>query len=121
MATIIFADKTLRYDGRDLESRPLGGTESSVIQCARELAKRGHQVSVYSNCDAPVMDQGVMWRPLDGERPDACDLYIACHQPELLGFVRRPRRAAIWGCGRSTSSSTTKNSGGCGCIVRCRC
>ncbi|EKS31170.1 glycosyltransferase family 4 protein [Afipia felis] len=96
MATIVFADKTLRYDGRDLESRPLGGTESSVIQCARELAKRGHQVTVYSNCDTPVMDRGVMWRPLDGERPDTCDLYIACHQPELLGFVRKPRRNALW-------------------------
>jgi glycosyltransferase involved in cell wall biosynthesis len=96
MAHIIFADKTGRYDGRDLEKRPLGGTESSVIRCARELAKRGHRVEVYSNCDAPVEDQGVFWRPLDGPRPDSCDLYVACHQPELLGFVHRPRRCAIW-------------------------
>jgi glycosyltransferase involved in cell wall biosynthesis len=96
MAHIIFADKTGRYDGRDLEKRPLGGTESSVIRCARELARRGHRVEVYSNCDAPVEDQGVFWRPLDGPRPDGCDLYIACHQPELLGFVRKARRCAIW-------------------------
>lgn len=96
MAHIIFADKTSRYDGRDLEKRPLGGTESSVIQCARELAKRGHRVEVYSNCDAPVVDQGVSWLPLDGPQPEVCDLYIACHQPELFGFVRKARRRAVW-------------------------
>ena len=39
MASIVFADSTLRYDGRDLERRPLGGTETSVIRCARELER----------------------------------------------------------------------------------
>jgi len=29
MATIIIGDKTLGYDGRDLEKRPLGGRVSS--------------------------------------------------------------------------------------------
>src|SRR5471032_454573 len=97
MATIIFADTTGHYCGPDLEKRPLGGTESSVIQCARELARRGHSVTVYSNCDAPVMDKGVSWLPLNGAaRPETCDLYIACHQPHLFGFVRKPRRIAVW-------------------------
>ena len=97
MATIIFADTTLRYSGPDFEKRPLGGTESSVIQCARELARRGHSVTVYSNCDTPVVDHGVAWIPLSGAtRPETCDLYIACHQPHLFGFVRRPRRRAVW-------------------------
>jgi glycosyltransferase involved in cell wall biosynthesis len=96
MAHIIFADKTGQYDGRDLERRPLGGTESSVIRCARALALRGHRVEVYSNCAASVLDHGVLWRPLTEPRPDSCDLYIACHQPELLGYVRNPRRRAIW-------------------------
>ena len=96
MAHIVFADRTGRYDGRDLERRPLGGTESSVIRCARELAKRGHKVEVYSNCDGPVLDQGVAWRPLTEGRPERCDLYIACHQPDLLGFVKRPGRRSLW-------------------------
>lgn len=96
MAHIIFADQTGRYDGRDLERRPLGGTESSVIRCARELARRGHRVEVYSNCPSPVSDHGVLWRPLGGDRPESCDLFIACHQPELFGFVRKPRRRAVW-------------------------
>src|SRR5579862_892061 len=96
MAHIIFADQTGRYDGRDLERKPLGGTESSVIRCARELARRGHRVEVYSNCPSPVSDHGVLWRPLGEDRPESCDLFIACHQPELFGFVRKPRRRAVW-------------------------
>ena len=84
MAKIIIADKTLRYDGRDLERRPLGGTEASVIHCSRELARRGHDVSVYTNCDAAIEHEGVRWLPLNSDPPDTCDAYIAVHQPELI-------------------------------------
>jgi len=96
MASIILADKTLRYDGTYLEKKPLGGTESSVIQLARELARRAHAVTVYTNCDGAIEHEGVLWKPLSGPRPESCDLYIAVHQPELLGFVRRPKRRALW-------------------------
>jgi glycosyltransferase involved in cell wall biosynthesis len=96
MATIIIADTTGRYDGRDLETRPLGGTESSVIHCARELARRGHEVTVYTNCDAPVTHEGVVWVPLGHTPPRTCDLYIAVHQPALLGLVPKAKRRAIW-------------------------
>jgi len=96
MASIIIADKTRHYDGTYLETRALGGTESSVIQLARALARREHEVTVYTNCDGPIEHEGVVWKPLSGARPESCDLYIAIHQPELLGFVKRPKRRAIW-------------------------
>jgi glycosyltransferase involved in cell wall biosynthesis len=96
MPTIIFADATGHYDGRDLEIRPLGGTETSVIRCARELARRGHQVRVYTNCDGLIEHEGVSWIPLSYKPPESCDLYVAVHQPWLLGFVRKPKRRAVW-------------------------
>jgi len=96
MATIVIADSTHRYDGRDLERRPIGGTEASVVRCARALARRGHAVSVYTNCDGPVEHGGVSWLPLNGQRPHSCDLYVAVQQPQLLGFARNPKRRAIW-------------------------
>src|SRR6266567_8670435 len=64
MATIVIADTTNHYDGTYLETRPLGGTESSVIRLARELARRGHDVTVYTNCDGPIEHEGVCWRSL---------------------------------------------------------
>jgi Glycosyltransferase Family 4 len=73
----------------------VGGAETSVIRCSRELARRGHDVRVYTNCDGPVEDEGVSWRPLDGSKPQNCDCYIAAHQPELVGFVRKAKRRAL--------------------------
>lgn len=96
MADIIFADKTRRYDGRSLETDPLGGTESSVIRLAGQLAKRRHRVTVYTPCNTPVEHDGVQWRPLAGAAPRDCDLYVAIQHPRLLGLVRQPRRRAIW-------------------------
>jgi glycosyltransferase involved in cell wall biosynthesis len=96
MASIVFADSTLHYDGSDLDRRPLGGTETSVIRCSQELARRGHDVTCFTNCDGPVEDHGVSWRPLSSAPPQTCDLYIACHQLNLLPFVPRPKRRALW-------------------------
>jgi hypothetical protein len=96
MAKIIIADVTGRYDGRALETQALGGTESTVILTARDLARRGHDVTVHSNCEAELVDHGVRWRPMTARPDETCAVYIAVHQPELLGFVRRPRRRVIW-------------------------
>ena len=96
MVRIVFADTTRHYDGRSLETQPLGGTESSVIRLARELARHGHEVLCYTNCDAPIEHEGVQWRPLSHSPPQSCDLFVAVQHPKLLGFVDRPRRRAIW-------------------------
>lgn len=100
MATIVIADTSNRYDGRDLALRPLGGTETSVIQLAEALGRRGHDVTCHTRrrddgTDA-VAHHGVTWRPLSATPPRHPDLFLAVQQPELLGFVRRPRRRALW-------------------------
>lgn len=96
MASIIIADITAAYDGSDLETRPLGGTESSVIRCARELVRRGHAVTVYTNCKQAVDNEGVAWKPLRAIQQTSCDLYVAVQQPKLLGLIRKAKRQAIW-------------------------
>ena len=45
MVSVVIADDTKSYDGTWLETRPLGGTESSVIRFARAMARRGHDVT----------------------------------------------------------------------------
>lgn len=96
MVSIVFADTTGRYDGTDLERRPLGGTESSLVYLARALAERGHEVTAITNCERVVVDRGVTWRPFGSELPERCDLYIPLQHPRLFGLIRRPRRLAVW-------------------------
>jgi glycosyltransferase involved in cell wall biosynthesis len=96
MVKIVIADTTTHYDGRSLETQPLGGTESSVIRLARELARRRHEVLCYTNCDAAIEHEGVHWLPLSQSPPASCDLFVAVQHPELLNFVAKPRRRVIW-------------------------
>jgi glycosyltransferase involved in cell wall biosynthesis len=96
MASIVFADTTGRYDGSDLERKPLGGTESSLVYLARALAQRGHQVTAITNCERVVVDHDVTWRPFSAELPETCDLYIPLQHPRLFGLIKRPRRLAVW-------------------------
>jgi glycosyltransferase involved in cell wall biosynthesis len=96
MASVVFRDSSTQYDGTSLEQKPLGGTESSVVRLAQALARRGHDVTVYSKCQREIVHQGVRWRPLAEPPPERCDLYVAVVHPALLGFVRKPRRRALW-------------------------
>jgi len=96
VADIVIADSTGRYDGRFLETRPLGATETSVIYLARALARRGHRVTAFTDCDAVIRHEGVAWRPLTSDAPTRCDLYVAVQHAELLGFVKSARQQVIW-------------------------
>ena len=64
MASVVIADKTGAYDGRDLALRPLGGTETSVIQLAEALARRGHDVVCCTDTGHAVVHERVRWTPL---------------------------------------------------------
>ncbi len=96
MVSIVFRDTTGRYDGSYLDVHPLGGTETAVIHMARGLARRGHAVTVYSNCERRIVHEGVAWTPLADPPPESCDLYVAIQHTDLLGFVPRARRRVIW-------------------------
>lgn len=96
MARIVIADRTNRYNGRDVATRPLGGTEMSVIYLAEALARRGHAVTCLTHGDEPVVHQGVTWSPLGAGRAGPCDLFLAVQHPELLDLARRPHRRALW-------------------------
>lgn len=101
MARIVFADDGIEFDGRTLESKPLGGVESSVIFMMEELAKRDHEVIVRNMCKAPMVHKGVDWAPLHqgGEYsniPEEADLFIANRGHRVLNLMPKARRVAFW-------------------------
>ena len=82
MASIIIADRTGRYDGRDLETRPMGATETTIIRLSRELARRGHDVTVHTNGEEDLVHHGRALAPA---------------QRTAAGCLRRLRRRAAGG------------------------
>jgi glycosyltransferase involved in cell wall biosynthesis len=96
MAEIVFADDGIAFDGRQAERAPIGGAESALVGLAEALAQRGHAVTAYSNCTAPLDHKGVRWRPIGGGTPEAADLYIANRGDKLLRRVPAARRTVFW-------------------------
>lgn len=96
MSRIVLADDGIQFDGRTMESKPLGGVESSVVFLFEELARRGHEVTVCNMCDAAMEHNGVQWSPLADGLPDSADLYIANRGDKLLGLMPSARRTVLW-------------------------
>ncbi len=96
MARIVMADDGIVFDGRTLDDRPLGGAETSFVELANALARRGHQVLVYNKCAAEIIHRGVQWRPIAEGIPDSADLYIANRGDKLLRQCQKAGRTIFW-------------------------
>jgi glycosyltransferase involved in cell wall biosynthesis len=64
MIRIDFLYQNQAFSGETLRSQSMGGTESSVVQLAEALARRGNDVCVFNAIAAPRHEFGVQWRPL---------------------------------------------------------
>ena len=58
--TIIMVVPGMRFQGDTLETSSLGGSETAAICMARELAKLGHSVRMFCECEKPGMYDGVL-------------------------------------------------------------
>ncbi|MBI4183282.1 MAG: glycosyltransferase family 4 protein [Proteobacteria bacterium] len=96
MARVVIADDGIRFDGRTIESAPLGGVESAVVMLAEALAARGHEVRVRNMCAAPVVHNGVDWAPLADGLPAGADLYVANRGDRLIRLMPEARRTVFW-------------------------
>ena len=93
---VIMADDGIAFDGRTKDERPLGGAETAFAELAEALAARGHSVSAYTRCAAPLEWKGVRWSPIAAGVPDAADLYIANRSSHLIEACRDAKHAVFW-------------------------
>jgi glycosyltransferase involved in cell wall biosynthesis len=96
MASIVMADDGIEFDGATAEKGPLGGAETAFAALAEALARRGHRVAVRNRCRAALDHNGVVWAPLSGEIPAACDLYIGNRGHRVIGLVRNAGCRLFW-------------------------
>ncbi len=60
--SIVFYTWSTPFHPGTIYTKGLGGSESAIIYLSRELAKLGHRVWVFCNCDAPGEYDGVTYR-----------------------------------------------------------
>ena len=111
----------LCYDGTTLTKRGLGGSESAVILCSRELAKIGFDVTVFNDCTHDDTNPGnydnVRYRPLQEieTTTDSYDVLIGSrsvaafapawmrerfktfsYMPDFTNLQQRSRHKVLW-------------------------
>lgn len=83
------------FDGKTIETKSLGGSESAAYYQAVELAKRGHRVTCFTSTEADSESLGVRWishGPMTQAHPlgEKFDFY-ASHTPmDVLIMQRHP-------------------------------
>jgi glycosyltransferase involved in cell wall biosynthesis len=84
------------FDGTSLDHCALGGSETALIQAARSLAERGHQVTVFNNCARPGRHDDVLYLPWRSyarlDRQTFFDVFIVSR---FFGFFQVPIRAGL--------------------------
>ena len=96
MAVIVMADDGIAFDGDSLMRGPLGGAETAFISLAEAFAARGHDVTVYNRCGAPMTRNGVSWKPLEKGLSGIADLYIANRGDKLVSEVPDAASRVFW-------------------------
>lgn len=96
MAVIVMADDGIAFDGDSLMRGPLGGAETAFISLAEAFARRGHDVTIFNRCGAPMARHGVAWQPIEQGLPERADLYIANRGDRLIPMVPEAVSRAFW-------------------------
>ena len=97
---IVIYTEGLPFDGATPFERSLGGSESAVVFMARELARLGHGVRVFCNCERPGEYDAVTYRDL-ADFPEfvetgACDVFICCRHLRGLTAPVQSRVNVLW-------------------------
>ncbi|MBN2489642.1 MAG: methyltransferase domain-containing protein [Planctomycetes bacterium] len=102
---VIYNETANAFAGDEVERRACGGSETDIINLARELAHRGLGVHVFCPCPRPGTYAGVVYHDLQTERPVlkplAPDLLILSRSMSIPGLedLRRDsgaRQVVFW-------------------------
>jgi len=97
---IVFFTNSVPFHPATILQKGLGGSESAIIYLARELARIGHQVSVFCNCDQPGEYDGVIYRDVSGIRDfltgPPLDVFISVRNPLVCSEPIRTNLMCLW-------------------------
>lgn len=106
---VTFIDDTVPFDGHTPNSQPLGGAQKTVARLAQAMARRGHTVRVFNQCEFPLVAEGVSWQPLAECRAAHSDWLIVHRDVALLDKIPDADRRALLLSGGAESLAKPAN------------
>lgn len=104
MNILILARISNSFTGDTIYRKPLGGSESALFYMARELAALGHKVTVFGNCEAEGMFEGVDYRRFftlkkmdDFSKIFGTDIFISFRDLPAFLYPVRAKKKVWWG------------------------
>ena len=90
----------LPFNGDTIKKESLGGSETAGYYMAREIAKRGHRVTVFSNTDQPGLFDKVRYLPISEywkfTRSIKFDVAIVQRAPEVCSAKNSAKINILW-------------------------
>jgi glycosyltransferase involved in cell wall biosynthesis/GT2 family glycosyltransferase/ubiquinone/menaquinone biosynthesis C-methylase UbiE len=86
----------LRFSGKSVRERGLGGSESATIYMSEELVKLGFDVIVYNKCEEQGGYNGVSYKDLNRIREDKETYDVIISLRSILPFVDQTLGVEIW-------------------------
>ncbi|RCK04187.1 hypothetical protein TH5_21155 [Thalassospira xianhensis MCCC 1A02616] len=97
---ILMLDRSIGFDPKDREARPLGSRQRGFIALAEALVARGHKVEARRNGGIDLDHHGAAWRQLDSAMPpfggDPVDRVLVWRDAELLRHPSIPEGSDCW-------------------------
>ncbi len=97
---LTFWDHSWRYDGSTPENYPLGGSQSALVYLTRVLAKLGHDVHIYNNCESPGIFHGVHFHQIKelhkATRFIYTDAFISLRDPRIFPYWLNAGVRILW-------------------------
>jgi glycosyltransferase involved in cell wall biosynthesis len=86
----------LKYSGKTVRERGLGGSESATIYMAEELVKLGFYVIIYNKCEEQGNYNGVSYKDLNRIREDKETYDVIISLRSILPFVDQKLGVRVW-------------------------
>lgn len=100
LSTLFFSGPALeRWSPVTIDERGIGGSETMLWEMARRLAKLGHRVVHYGDCDRAQEGnyEGVEWKHWEGaEYPREVDVLISSRRAEFVDAGIKSKASLLW-------------------------
>lgn len=97
---IAFCTPGMPFNGRTVHEQSLGGSETAAYYVAREMSRRGHHVTAFTNTEKPGDYDGVLYRTMQEFDPWVKyyphDVLVAQRQPQLVSFHSASKLKLLW-------------------------